>query len=193
MITDISQLDPKGTYTYADYLTWEFEEWVELLNGKYRVFNKPGKSPLHQQVTTSLGRAFAEQIRQPHYVVWHIPLPVIFGYQPDDESLDLFIPDVFIIDDQFPNVPYETGWKGIPLLVVEVVDKRTVTLDTTTKFDLYRQYGVSEYWLVLLDERAVHIFTLQDEKYTLVDVYKSGEIPCRIFPDLIVPHERIFR
>jgi len=33
MITDISQLDPNGTYTYADYRKWQFEEWVELLEG----------------------------------------------------------------------------------------------------------------------------------------------------------------
>lgn len=27
-ITDINQLDMNGTYTYADYLLWEFEERV---------------------------------------------------------------------------------------------------------------------------------------------------------------------
>lgn len=31
MITDISQLDPNGTYTYADYLKWPFDESVELI------------------------------------------------------------------------------------------------------------------------------------------------------------------
>jgi len=29
-ITQFSQLDPNGTYTYADYLTWKFEGFVEL-------------------------------------------------------------------------------------------------------------------------------------------------------------------
>ena len=29
-ITSISQLDPNGTYSYADYLTWQFTELVEL-------------------------------------------------------------------------------------------------------------------------------------------------------------------
>ena len=32
-ITDISQLDPKKQYTYADYLTWQFSEPVELIKG----------------------------------------------------------------------------------------------------------------------------------------------------------------
>ena len=30
MITDINQLDPNGTYSYADYLTWQFDGFVEL-------------------------------------------------------------------------------------------------------------------------------------------------------------------
>ena len=34
MITDISQLDPNGTYTYADYLKWRFEQSVELIRGR---------------------------------------------------------------------------------------------------------------------------------------------------------------
>ncbi|SFF40245.1 PDDEXK family nuclease [Thermoflexibacter ruber] len=33
-IKDISRLDLNGTYTYADYLRWQFEEKVELIKGK---------------------------------------------------------------------------------------------------------------------------------------------------------------
>ena len=33
-ITDLSQLDPNGVYTYADYLTWQIEQAIELVKGK---------------------------------------------------------------------------------------------------------------------------------------------------------------
>ena len=33
-IISLSQLDPNEIYTYADYLTWQFDELVELLRGK---------------------------------------------------------------------------------------------------------------------------------------------------------------
>lgn len=33
-ISDITQLDPHGTYSYTDYLTWQFTELVELWRGK---------------------------------------------------------------------------------------------------------------------------------------------------------------
>lgn len=35
MITSLSQLDLNKSYTYADYLLWQFEERVELIKGKY--------------------------------------------------------------------------------------------------------------------------------------------------------------
>ena len=41
IITDISQLDPNGTYTYADYLTWKFSEMVELIKGKMMRMSAP--------------------------------------------------------------------------------------------------------------------------------------------------------
>jgi len=34
LITSLAQLDPNGTYSYADYLTWQFTELVELWRGK---------------------------------------------------------------------------------------------------------------------------------------------------------------
>jgi hypothetical protein len=37
MITQLSQLDPNGTYTYADYLTWRFADMVELDNKSFLV------------------------------------------------------------------------------------------------------------------------------------------------------------
>ncbi|NJL45549.1 MAG: Uma2 family endonuclease, partial [Leptolyngbyaceae cyanobacterium SM2_3_12] len=33
-LTNINDLDLNGTYTYADYLTWRFEQSVELIKGK---------------------------------------------------------------------------------------------------------------------------------------------------------------
>jgi hypothetical protein len=41
-------------YSYADYLTWQFEEVVELINGK--IFKKAAAAPkrLHQKVSSKL-------------------------------------------------------------------------------------------------------------------------------------------
>ena len=55
-ITDISQLDLDQSYSYADYLTWRFTEYVELIRGKVlRKMAAPTK--VHQQVSRNLTRA----------------------------------------------------------------------------------------------------------------------------------------
>ena len=53
MITDINQLDFDKTYTYADYLTWQFEETVELIKGKIFPMS-PAPSSKHQDVSREL-------------------------------------------------------------------------------------------------------------------------------------------
>ena len=43
-----------GLYSYADYLTWQFEEVVELIKGK--IFKKAAAAPkrIHQRVSVKL-------------------------------------------------------------------------------------------------------------------------------------------
>lgn len=52
-ITQFSQLDLSKTYTYADYLTWKFPEYVELLDGKVMPL-MPGRSREHQTILGNL-------------------------------------------------------------------------------------------------------------------------------------------
>ena len=55
IITDIDQLDLEGSYTYADYLLWQFRERVELIKGK--IFKmSPAPSRNHQSIYWSLMR-----------------------------------------------------------------------------------------------------------------------------------------
>ncbi|MEZ4987609.1 MAG: hypothetical protein R2795_21685 [Saprospiraceae bacterium] len=49
MITSFDQLDLNKTYSYADYLTWQFSERVELFRG--RVFRmSPAPNRRHQEI-----------------------------------------------------------------------------------------------------------------------------------------------
>ncbi|WP_369596812.1 Uma2 family endonuclease [Flavobacterium sp. FPG59] len=53
MITDINQLDLNKTYSYADYLTWQFQEKLELIKGK--IFKmSPAPSTTHQRISMEL-------------------------------------------------------------------------------------------------------------------------------------------
>lgn len=45
----LSDLDPNGSYTYADYLTWKFKERIELIKGKIMEIS-PAPKITHQRI-----------------------------------------------------------------------------------------------------------------------------------------------
>jgi hypothetical protein len=47
-------IDLSGTYSYADYLNWEFDERLELIKGKIFTMS-PGPATMHQRVSMRLG------------------------------------------------------------------------------------------------------------------------------------------
>lgn len=67
-ITDLSQLDLDGTYSYADYLTWKFDERVELIKGKISLMC-PAPNVQHQQLSVYLtGTLFIFRINPVTYL-----------------------------------------------------------------------------------------------------------------------------
>lgn len=56
-VTSLADLDPNGTYSYADYLSWKFEEVAELIRGKVlRRMSAP--TDLHQATVGEVYFAF---------------------------------------------------------------------------------------------------------------------------------------
>lgn len=193
MITDISQLDPNGTYTYADYLKWQFDERVELIKGKlYRMSPAPKRK--HQDASVNLEFALLTYFDDKPCRVYDAPfdvrLPVRNERKPD-QLYTVVQPDICVVCDL--SKLDDDGCLGAPDWVIEITSPRTAKNDFSEKFDLYEESGVREYWIIQPKEKAVNVYVLENGKYALVDVYESGEIPSRIFPDLIVSHARIFR
>ena len=64
-ITSLSQLDLNGIYTYADYLTWQFEERIELIKGK--IFPLTTPNTRHQVMSRELcGRLYVHFKKEKH-------------------------------------------------------------------------------------------------------------------------------
>ncbi|RZK12770.1 MAG: Uma2 family endonuclease, partial [Hymenobacter sp.] len=75
LITSLSQLDPNGSYTYADYLTWQFDEFVELIKGKV-LRPMAGASRRHQQLSKRLEYAIETHLRRSQCEMYHAPFDV---------------------------------------------------------------------------------------------------------------------
>lgn len=192
MITDISQLDPNGTYTYADYLKWQFDESVELIKGKLYPMS-PAPRRVHQLAVSHLLVDISNYLGDQHCQIYTAPFDVrlpIRNERKPDQLHTVVQPDLCIICD--PAKLDDSGCLGAPDWIIEITSPRTIKKDFNEKYNLYEQSGVKEYWIVVPRENIVHVYVLENGEYALVDIYESGDISSRTFPELTIRYERIF-
>ena len=193
MITDFNQLDLKKRYTYKDYLTWKFDELVELIKGK--VFRmSPAPSTIHQLVSSSLNYLIYGYLRGKTCKVFSAPFDVRLP-NPDDDTIDTVDqPDIVVVCD--PNKLDYRGCKGAPDWVIEILSKGTSQTDLIDKFELYQAVGVQEYWIVHPIEETVLPYRLDDNgEYQLVrktPFTRNETLSVGIFPGLEIELDEIF-
>ena len=82
MITDINHLDVTKQYSYADYLTWNFKERVELIRGWISKIDIDWPDR-HQQVLGNLhaeiGRHFKHKSTQVRPAPYDVRLPKAYN------------------------------------------------------------------------------------------------------------------
>jgi Uma2 family endonuclease len=175
-ITDFNQLDLNKSYTYADYITWQFQDRVELIMGKiFRM--SPAPTSKHQSVVSVLHGNLFQFLKGKSCRVFPAPFDVRLPLDPKVDN-NVVQPDITVICD--PSKITKEGCQGAPDLVVEVVSKSSVTRDLHEKYALYEKAGVKEYWLVNPNDKSLIIFVLDEKgKYqpakplTMGDVAKS--------------------
>jgi len=194
IITNIDQLDLKGSYTYADYLLWQFQERVELIKGK--IFKmSPAPSRGHQKVSLKLTRELDKVFINHNCELYIAPFDVrLVNFKKSSAENQIFTvvqPDLCVVCDL--EKLDEKGCLGSPDLIIEIVSKGNSKKDLTIKYDLYEENGVQEYWIVNPSEKDVHIYTLSNGKYTGSRPYLTEmEIESPTFPELKFEVDKIF-
>ncbi len=162
MITSLSQLDPDGSYTYADYQAWKFQERVELLRGKWHQLHTPLRR--HQQILMQFCRYIANHVWRSKYEVYAAPFDVRLIPADDDKAITTVVqPDLCVICD--PTKLDDKGCIGAPDLIIEILSPGNSRLEMKEKFELYQEAGVLEYWVVSPIENMVQVWKLTDEGY----------------------------
>ncbi|RZK37907.1 MAG: Uma2 family endonuclease [Hymenobacter sp.] len=193
VITDISQLDLSKTYTYADYLSWKFTDLVELVRG--RVMRKmSAPTSVHQQCSSNLQGLVWNYLRGKPCRVFAAPFDVrlLRSTGSGDAQVQTVVqPDLCVICD-LAKID-RRGCLGAPDWIIEIISPGTATHDTKTKFDLYAENGVGEYWIVLPGEQNVSVYVLQDGEYQPKgDFYEPGLIPSHTLPELPLEWADVF-
>ncbi len=195
-ITQLSQLDLTASYSYADYLTWQLDETIELIKGKISLM-APAPNVKHQSLSTCLlGQLFIYFRRKP-CKVFAAPFDVRLYDRRKSilASKDIFTvvqPDICVICD--PDKLDEQGCNGAPDWIIEIVSKGSSKKDAQIKHALYAESGVTEYWLVFPYEAIIQQFVLNEQgQYQLTNNFAGDDqATSHLFPDLSIDLSELF-
>lgn len=185
-INNINKLDLNGKYSYADYLTWNFKERLELFRGKiFKMSPAPNRN--HQIISGRMHIIFANALKKNPCNVYYAPFDVrlVTSKKKDEKVFSVVQPDLCIICDE--DKLDDRGCNGAPDLVVEILSPGNTKKEMGIKFDLYEENGVKEYWLVDPSEKTVLVYTLLNKKYVGLkpfiteDTFKSPLFPLLKF------------
>lgn len=195
-ITQLSQLDMSASYSYADYLTWQFEETVELIKGKISLMS-PAPNVNHQRLSMCLSGQMFSYFHHKSCQVFAAPFDVRLydrrkSILANQEIFTVVQPDICVICD--PDKLDEQGCNGAPDWIIEIVSKSSSKKDAQIKHALYAQSGVTEYWLVFPYESIIQQFVLTDQgQYQLRCSFAGDDLATpHLFPDLSVALSELF-
>jgi len=191
-VNNFNDLDLNGTYTYADYLKWKFEERLELFRGK--IFKmSPAPNRYHQEISGNLYFNLAKILKKGSYNLYAAPFDVrLQKLKANDEKVTTVVqPDLCIICDE--NKLDDKGCNGSPDLIVEILSPGNSKKEMGIKFDLHEENEVKEYWIVDPSEKTVLMYVLKEYKFIgLKPFIEDDNIKSTLFPDLNFPLAEVF-
>ncbi len=194
MITKFEDLDLTKQYSYADYLTWQFQERLELIKGHiYKMTPAPARR--HQQIVWNITGLFWEKFKKGPCKVYQAPFDVRLpkkGQVSDKQTFTVVQPDLCVICDL--NKLDDRGCVGAPDLVVEILSPGNTKKEMKQKFDVYQEAGVKEYWLVQPDDRNVFQYVLNEDGIYigLHPLTDEDILVSRAFPDFEIELAQLF-
>lgn len=171
----VEEPDHSLTYTYADYLLWQYEERLELIRGK--IFKMSGPNTAHQEVCGNIFAAFHNFLRKKPCRVFVAPYDIRLPFQnkkKDHEITTVVQPDICVVCDE--SKIEERGCCGAPDLIVEILSPGDSRKDVQIKFDLYEEAGVKEYWIVHPTKKHMVVHIQKEEgKFERGKKYIDGD------------------
>ena len=185
-------------FTYGDYLTWPDEERWELIDGVAYDMS-PAPSRRHQEIVRELSMQISNYLVNKPCQIYFAPFDIRLPENDEegaplaaDEEIETVVqPDIVVVCDR--NKLDDSGCKGSPDIIIEVLSPYTAKKDLVTKRYLYEKHKVQEYWIVDPATDAVIIFKLKGNKYGEPQEYsKEKKIMVDIFEGLEIDLRMIF-
>lgn len=144
--TEVKVKEPESPYgfTYADYLTWNFKERIELIKGN--IFKmRPAPSVLHQKNSINIENKITIFLDGKPFYMLHAPVDVKLKGKPfrkqklrHDEITTVVQPDIIVVCDQ-EKIQNTRSADGAPKLVVEILIPGYTRTETEYKLERYEE------------------------------------------------------
>ncbi|WP_373494403.1 Uma2 family endonuclease [Aquiflexum sp.] len=165
-----------GVYSYADYLTWEFDEMVEIIKGK--IFKSAAAAPrrIHQKISGNVFNKLHNYLNGKPCDVYDAPFDVRLPAKSkrNEDIFTVVQPDICVICNK--SKLDEFGCIGAPDLIVEILSPGNNKKDLQNKYEVYEESGVKEYWIIQPYELTLLIYTLNDGKYIPSKLFTVGDV-----------------
>jgi len=182
----------KVRYTFADVLTWDENERVELIDGEAVMMAPPSR--VHQKISGALFTQLYNFLEGKKCEVYSAPFAVrLFEKDGDSpEDVDMMVePDISVVCDQSKLDKY--GCKGAPDMVAEILSPSTRRYDRLVKLGLYQRAGVREYWIVNPEDKTVQVLLLEDGKLLPHEDYGREDMArVNVLDDCFIDLSKVF-
>ncbi len=189
-ILRFEDLDLTRQYTYADYLTWQFRERVELLRGWVAKMSA-APSTYHQRISFELSRVIgnflaARETCRAFSAPFDVRLPRTSGGET------VVQPDICVICDSAKLTAQ--GCTGAPDWIVEILSPGNTPREMREKYGLYEEAGVREYWVVEPANGLVLRYELRDGIYVGLAPRTGADerIESVVFPEFRIAGKAVF-
>ena len=191
VVTNFSDLDLTKQYTYADYLHWEFKERVELIRGFIHKMS-PEPNRRHQKLSQNVNGDILNFFKKHPCEVYVAPFDVRLPIKNGKKDFTVVQPDLCVICDL--EKLDDKGCNGAPDLIIEILSPNNTKHDIHTKFNLYQESGVKEYWIIQPDNNIVLVYSLQNEKYIGLQPFTEDDvIESIVFPEMKLLVNDVFK
>src|SRR3990172_515379 len=167
-------MEANTVYQFNDF------DLTEIINGEEIVAPSPFRK--HQDISGNLNEIIRQYIKKNKLgKLYYSPLDIIL-----EEGINRLQPDLLFIKKE--NMAIAQDWiRGVPDMVCEIVSIGSVAMDTITKKDIYEQYKVPEYWIVMPEFNTIEVCALENDRYKLFSCAEGqGVVKSKVIEGLQV-------
>lgn len=193
-VKTLNEIDFSATYSYADYMRFEFEERLEIIKG-YIFEMSPAPSRMHQKISGRIYVPIYNALNGHQCEVYSAPFDVRLAKkaQADREVFTVVQPDIVVICD--PAKLDKRGCIGAPDIVVEILSSGNNKKELINKYEVYEEAGVKEYWIVSTAHKTFFRYILDENgKFQPTKMLTEGEeVTTSIIPSFKLILDEVFK